>query len=121
MVNNQTEYLSKIYTKYFLNILLLKAKGITLSGDSESLVAVIFLLLDEIQRRDEIIERQNNEIMASRAEVSELKSRLNQNSNNSHKPPSSDPYWKAATPRKKGGKRGGKRRSPRQRNGQATI
>ncbi|MBK9565156.1 MAG: hypothetical protein IPO37_08240 [Saprospiraceae bacterium] len=36
--------------------------------------------------------------MALRAEVSELKSRLNQNSNNSHKPPSSDPYWKAATP-----------------------
>lgn len=69
---------------------------------------MIFLLLDEIQRRDEIIERQNNEIMALRAEVSELKSRLNQNSNNSHKPPSSDPYRKAATPRKKGGKRGGK-------------
>ena len=46
--------------------------------------------------------------MALRAEVSELKSRLNQNSNNSHKPPSSDPYRKAATPRKKGGKRGGK-------------
>ncbi|MBK9565864.1 MAG: transposase [Saprospiraceae bacterium] len=35
--------------------------------------------------------------MALRAEVSELKSRLNQNSNNSHKPPSSDPYRKAAT------------------------
>lgn len=69
---------------------------------------MIFILLDEIQRRDKIIERQNNEILALKAEVSELKSRLNQNRNNSHKPPSSDPYRKAATLRKKSGKRGGK-------------
>ena len=92
----------------------LKEKGITLSNDAESLIGLVVLLLSEIQKRDEIIEKQNEiiekqnkEIRLLRAEVEQLKIRLNKNSKNSHKPPSSDPYRKAATPRKRGGKRGG--------------
>lgn len=85
----------------------MKEKGITLSNDAESLIGLVVLLLAEIQKRDEIIEKQNKEIRILRAEVEQLKKRLNKNSKNSHKPPSSDPYRKAATPRKRGGKRGG--------------
>ena len=70
-------------------------------------MGLVVLLLAEIQKRDEIIEKQNKEIRLLRAEVEQLKKRLNKNSKNSHKPPSSDPYRKAATPRKMGGKRGG--------------
>jgi transposase len=86
----------------------LKENGITLNNDVESLMKLVIVLLGEIQKRDEIIEKQNKEILALKAEVAELKMRLNQNSQNSHKPPSSNAYRKAATPRKKGGKRGGK-------------
>lgn len=93
----------------------LKENGITLNNDVESLMRLVVILLDEIQQRDKIIEkqnetieRQNKEILALKAEVGELKMRLNQNSQNSHKPPSSNVYSKSATPRRQGGKRGGK-------------
>jgi len=57
-----------------------------------------------------LIERQAAEIVALKAEVAELKARLNQNSGNSHKPPSSDGYAKKpAIPREKGSKQGGQR------------
>lgn len=48
-------------------------------------------------------------IIALEAQVTELRERLDQNSQNSSKPPSSDPPWKARPPRSgSGGKRGGK-------------
>ena len=47
------------------------------------------------------------EVKALRAENAELRARLNLDSSNSSKPPSSDPPWKAPSERKQGRKRGG--------------
>lgn len=55
--------------------------------------------------------QQSEEVNALRSKVAELEARLNKNSQNSHKPPSSDgfkkPRRKPAFPRKKNKKRGG--------------
>jgi transposase len=79
---------------------ILKERGIVINSDIESLLGMLVFLLDELQSKDKIIAEQ-------KLQIEELTQKLNQNSNNSHKPPSSDGYRKASTPRKEGGKQGG--------------
>lgn len=58
----------------------------------------------EVNLENKELRTENAEL---RAENAELKSRLNSNSRNSSKPPSSDGYMKPALPKKKRGKQGG--------------
>lgn len=75
----------------------------TLPTDIASLHALINKLLEEVSEL-----RQENALL--RQENSELRARLNQNSKNSHRPPSSDgPQKLPGLPKKKPGNRGGQR------------
>ena len=64
-------------------------------------------LLEIIAEQNKIIERLTAELASAKAEIAELKEKLNQNSRNSSKPPSTDGYEKPAPKslRKKSGKR----------------
>lgn len=66
-------------------------------------------LLAIIAKQNEIIERLTAELASAKAEIAELKEKLNKNSRNSSKPPSTDGYEKP-TPkslRRKSGKKAG--------------
>lgn len=76
-------------------------------------------LVNQLLQRVSYLEEENTLLRAEnkalkvenamlKTEVKELKAKLNQNSNNSSKPPSSDLIKKTALPRTKGGKKGGK-------------
>jgi len=54
-----------------------------------------------------MIESLQAQVVKLRAEVEELRARLNRDSSNSSQPPSSKPLWKSPADRKKGRKRGG--------------
>lgn len=66
-------------------------------------------LLEIIAEQNKIIERLTAELASAKAEIAELKEKLNQNSRNSSKPPSTDGYEKPAPKslRKKSGKKAG--------------
>lgn len=69
---------------------------------------LILELLDTVDKLTKRINQLEIEVATLSAENKELKSRLNKDSNNSHKPPSSDGYRKKpALPRDKSGKKGG--------------
>ncbi len=69
---------------------------------------VISTLVEQIDVLSKRLDRAAKEIVELRTENEELKTRLNSNSKNSSKPPSSDGYKKKpAFPRKKKGKQGG--------------
>jgi transposase len=66
--------------------------------------AIILAQQDQI----ELLQQQVSDLLAIKQEVEKLKAQLNQNSQNSHRPPSSDgPRKQPALPKKKKGKRGG--------------
>jgi len=82
--------------------------------DIEKMKALISNINSELREvKDELnlVKAENLELKAEnkalKLEVKDLRAQLKQNSKNSHKPPSTD-IIKAALPRKKGGKRGGK-------------
>ncbi len=78
------------------------------SDKIQEFVRTIETLSNQLKELEVEIAVLRNENSALRNEVAELKARLSTNSNNSHKPPSSDGYTKKpAFPRTKGGKRGG--------------
>ena len=64
-------------------------------------------LLEIIAEQNKIIERLTAELASAKAEIAELKEKLNKNSHNSSKPPSTDGYEKPAPKslRKKSGKK----------------
>ena len=66
-------------------------------------------LLEIIAEQNKIIERLTAELASAKAEIAELKEKLNKNSRNSSKPPSTDGYEKPAPKslRKKSGKKAG--------------
>lgn len=66
-------------------------------------------LLEIIAEQNKIIERLTAELASAKAEIAELKEKLNKNSRNSNKPPSTDGYEKPAPKslRKKSGKKAG--------------
>ena len=66
-------------------------------------------LLEIIAEQNKIIERLTAELASAKAEIAELKEKLNKNSRNSSKPPSTDGYEKPAPKslRKKSGKKSG--------------
>jgi len=69
---------------------------------------LILDLLEKVENLTNRLESAEKEIAVLKAENSDLKARLNSNSNNSSKPPSSDGYQKKpAFPKKKKGKQGG--------------
>jgi transposase len=77
----------------------------TLRLDKDNFISVLLERIDALTLRLEQAER---EIVALKAENSDLRSRLSSNSSNSSKPPSSDGYTKKpALPRKLKGKIGG--------------
>ena len=53
-------------------------------------------LLEIIAEQNKIIERLTAELASAKAEIAELKEKLNKNSRNSSKPPSTDGYEKPA-------------------------
>ena len=66
-------------------------------------------LLEIIAEQNKIIERLTAELASAKAEIAELKEKMNKNSRNSSKPPSTDGYEKPAPKslRKKSGKKAG--------------
>lgn len=74
-------------------------------------------LIKRLEQKDKLIEalserlkQQDGLLKQTLAQIEELKTQLQSNSENSNKPPSSDGLnKKPAIPRKKGGKRGGKK------------
>jgi len=63
----------------------------------------------EIVRLNAIISAQNEEIAKLNEKIAKLEARLNTNSSNSSKPPSSDPPWKKKPKTASNGKRGGQK------------
>lgn len=53
------------------------------------------------------LEAQDQQIRQLQQQIAQLQARLNQNSSNCHKPPSSDPPWTKPSPKKPSGKRPG--------------
>lgn len=73
--------------------------------DKDKLIRELFQRIEDLTSR---LEQAEQEIAWLRAENAELKARLNSNSKNSSRPPSSDGYRKEpAFPKKEGGKQGG--------------
>jgi transposase len=73
--------------------------------DKDKLIQELFQKIEVLTSR---LEQAEKEIAELKAENAELKARLNSNSKNSSRPPSSDGYQKKpAFPRKKNGKQGG--------------
>jgi len=71
---------------------------------------IILKLLEKIEFLTKRFELAEKELASLKTEITELKNRLNSNSTNSSKPPSSDGYKKKpALPRKKKGKQGGQK------------
>lgn len=82
--------------------------------NKDILIQSLIKKVDELTKRVAQLEKKNatlrGEIAELRAENAELKARLNSNSLNSNKPPSSDGYKKQpAFPKIKGGKQGGQK------------
>lgn len=91
---------------------ILEKKRLELPKDIASCHALILAQAQQIAGQELRIKTLESQLIQLLGKVSELEDRLNKNSQNSHKPPSSDgygkkPVQKAAFPRKKGGKSGG--------------
>ncbi|MBK8558017.1 MAG: IS66 family transposase zinc-finger binding domain-containing protein [Lewinellaceae bacterium] len=69
--------------------------------------SIALKLPDTIEGCHELIKQLLVVVEGLQREVQDLKDRLNKNSRNSHRPPSTDGLRKPALPAKKGGKRGG--------------
>jgi transposase len=74
--------------------------------------ALILAQSEQLMSQEAKLDQLGSQVLASLVKISELEARLNKNSGNSHKPPSSDgygkkPVQKAAFGRKKGRKSGG--------------
>jgi transposase len=85
--------------------------------DKEKVIPYLIGKLEELTHRVKQLEEENktlrDEIVFLKAENEELRARLNSNSHNSNKPPSSDGYKKRpvnpAFPKSKGGQKGGQK------------
>jgi transposase len=72
--------------------------------EKEEIIDILFAVIAELR---ETVKRQPEEIAGLKTEITELKTRLNQNSRNSSKPPSSDGPKKPVSLRVKSGKKAG--------------
>jgi transposase len=75
----------------------------------EALERVVAMQACVIAARDAEIERLNGVIVGLNEKIAKLEARLNTNSSNSSKPPSSDPPWKKKPKTASNGKRGGQK------------